>query len=84
MWFSKILMFYIRNMILSYQGMFDTQMSGDKTSSGESGFNMKALTSTKVGQNRCLNELASSVCMPHPFQMFYGNLAQLEKKNQKQ
>ena len=32
-------------------------------------------------RTRCPEEKASSVCMPHPLQMFYGNLTQLGKKS---
>ena len=32
-------------------------------------------------RTRCPEELASSVGMPHPLHMFYGNLAQLGKKS---
>ena len=32
--------------------MFDTQKSGDKTSSGEIGLNIRTFASPKVGQNQ--------------------------------
>ena len=35
----------------------------------------------KRDRTRCPEELASSVGMPHPLHMFYGNLAQLGKKS---
>ena len=34
-----------------YRGMFETQKSGDKTSSGEIGLNIRTLASPKVGQD---------------------------------
>ena len=49
----------------------------NKTSSGESGLNIR----TYVGHDQVIGELASSVGMPHPLQMFYGNLEQLGKKS---
>ena len=56
--------------------MFEIQKSGDKTSSGEIGLDIRTHASPKVGQDQ-----ASSVGMPHPLHMFYGNLAQLGKKS---
>ena len=35
----------------------------------------------KLDRTRCPEELASSVGMPHPLHMFYGNLVQLGKKS---
>ena len=35
-----------------YRGMFETQKSGDKTSSGEIGLNIRTLVSPKVGQDQ--------------------------------
>ena len=35
----------------------------------------------KWDRTRCSEEYASSVGMPHPLQMFYGNLSQLGKKS---
>ena len=35
-----------------YRGMFETQKSGDKTSSGEIGINIRTLASPKVGQDQ--------------------------------
>ena len=60
-----------------YRGMFEIQKSGDKTSSGEIGIDIRTLASPKVGQDQVQ---ASSVGMPHPLHMFYGNLSQLVKK----
>ena len=65
-----------------YRGMFKIQKSGYKTSK------VQRLVSTlenmqfqKWDRTRCLEEYASSVGMPHPLHMFYGNLAQLGKKS---
>ena len=35
-----------------YRGMFETQKSGNKTSSGDIGFNIRKLASPKVGQDQ--------------------------------
>ena len=35
-----------------YRGMFETQKSGDKTSSGEIGLNIRPNASPKVGQDK--------------------------------
>ena len=35
-----------------YRGMFETQKSGNKTSSGEMGLNIRTLASPKVGQDQ--------------------------------
>ena len=35
-----------------YRGMFETQKSGNKTSSGEIGLNIRTLASPKVGQGQ--------------------------------
>ena len=35
-----------------YRGMFETQKSGDKTSSGEIDLNIRTLASPKVGQDQ--------------------------------
>ena len=35
-----------------YRGMFETQKSGNKTSSGEIGLNIRTLASPKVGQDQ--------------------------------
>ena len=35
----------------------------------------------KWDRTRCPEELATSVGMPHPLQMFYGNLSQIGKKS---
>ena len=61
--------------------MFEIQKSGDKTSSGEIGLDIRTHASPKVGQDQVSGGEASSVGMPHPLHMFYGNLAQLGKKS---
>ena len=48
--------------------MFETQKSGNKTSSGEIGLDIRTHASPKVGHDQ-----VSSVGMPHPLQMFYGS-----------
>ena len=52
-----------------YRGMFETQKSRNKTSSGDIGLNIRILASPKVGQDQ-----VSPVGMPHPLQMPFGNL----------
>ena len=61
--------------------MLENQKSGNKTSSGEIGLNIRTLASPKVGQGQVSGGVTSSVGMPHPLQMFYGNLSQLSKKS---
>ena len=61
--------------------MFETQKSGNKTSSGEIGLNIRTLASPKVGQDQVAGGVTSSVGMPHSLQKFYGNLSQLGKKS---
>ena len=60
-----------------YRGMFEIQKSGDKTSSGEIGLDIKTHASPKVGQD----QVSGGVGMPYPLHMFNGNLAQLGKKS---
>ena len=36
----------------NYRGMFETQKSGNKTSSGESGLNIRTIASLNVGQDQ--------------------------------
>ena len=64
-----------------YRGMFKTQKSGNNTSSGEIGLNIRTPEVPKWDRTRCPEELASSVGMPQLLQMFYGNLSQLGKKS---
>ena len=61
--------------------MFEIQKSGDKTSSGEIGFDIRTHASPKVGQDQVSGGVSVLVGMPHPLHMFYGNLAQLGKKS---
>ena len=61
--------------------MFKIRKSGDKTSSGEIGLDIRTHASPKVGQDQVSGGVASSVGMPHPLHMFNGNLAQLGKKS---
>ena len=60
-----------------YRGIFEIQMSGDKTSSGEMGPDIRTHASPKVGQDQVSGGVTSSVGMPHPLHMFYGNLEQV-------
>ena len=52
--------------------MFETQKSGNKTSSGEIGLNIRTLASPKVGQDQVPGGISVLCYMPHPLQMFYG------------
>ena len=61
--------------------MFETQKSGNKTSSGEIGLNIRPLASPKVGQDQVSGGVNVLCGMPHPEQMFYGKLSQLGKKS---
>ena len=56
-----------------HRGMFEIQKSGNKTSSGDIGLDIRTHASPKVGQDQVSGGV--SVGMPHPLQMFYGNLA---------
>ena len=60
-----------------YRGVFEIQRSGNKTSSGEIGLDIRTHASPKVGQD----QVSGGVSMPHPLHMFNGNLAQLGKKS---
>ena len=55
--------------------MFEIQKSGDKTSSGEIGLDIRTHPSLKEGQDQVSGGV-SVLCMPHPLHMLYGNLAQ--------
>ena len=44
--------------------MFETQKSGNKTSSGEIGLNIRTFASPKMGQDQVSGGVASSVGMP--------------------
>ena len=59
-----------------YRGMFEIQKSGDKTSSGEIGLDIRTHASPKVGQDQVSGGV-SVLC----WHMFYGNLAKLGKKS---
>ena len=61
--------------------MFETQKSGNKTSPGEIGLNIRTLASLKVGQGQVSGGVSVLLGMPHPLQIFYGNISQLGKKS---
>ena len=61
--------------------MFETQKSGNKTSSGEIGLNFRILASPKVGQDQVSGGVTILCWMPQSLQMFYENLSQLGKKS---
>ena len=61
--------------------MLKTQKSGNKTSSGEISLDIRTYASPKVGQDQVSGGVSVFVGMPHPLQMFNGNLAQLGKKS---
>ena len=66
--------------------MFETQKSRNETNSGDIGLNIRdscsySLASPKVGQDQVSGGVSVPVGMPHPLQMFYGNLSQLGKKS---
>ena len=56
--------------------IFETQMSVHKVQERIVS-TLEHLKVPKWDRTRCLEDLASSVGMPHPLQMFYGNLSQL-------
>ena len=58
--------------------MFESQKSGNKTSSAEIGLEIRTHASPKVGQDQVSGGV--SVLCWHRLQMFYGNLTQLGKK----
>ena len=62
----KMYFFIVSKQKQKYRGMFETQKSGNATSSGEIGLNI--IASPKVWQDQ-----VSSVGMPHPLQMFSRN-----------
>ena len=57
-----------------YRGMLEIQMSGDKTSSGGIGLDIRTHASPKVGQDQVSGGVSVPVSMPHPLQMPHGNL----------
>ena len=65
---------------ISTEGCSKFKRSGDKTSSGDIS-TLEHMQVPKWDRTRCPEEKASSVGMPHPLHMFYGNLAQLGKKS---
>ena len=52
LWYKERLMTYNIKQKQKYGGMFETQKSEDKTSSGEIGLNIRKLASPKVGQDQ--------------------------------
>ena len=63
----------------STEGCSKLKKSGNKTSSGKISI-LEHLQVPKWDRTRCPEEQASSDGMPHPLQMFNGNLSQLGKK----
>ena len=61
--------------------MFETQKSGDKTSSREIVLNIRALASPTVGHDQVSGGVSVICLHAAPVEMFYGNLAQLRKKS---
>ena len=62
-----------------YRGVFEIQKSGDKTSSGEIGLDIRTHASPKVGQDQVSGGV--SVLCWHAAPVAYGNLVQLGKKS---
>ena len=61
--------------------MFEIQKSGDKTSSGEIGLDIRTHASPKVGQDQVSGGVSVLCWHTAPVAMFYGNLVQLGKKS---
>ena len=61
-----------------YRGMFGSQKVRKQE---RLVWTLEHMQVAKWDRTRCPEEEASSVGMPHPLQMFYGNLAQLDKKS---
>ena len=59
--------------------MFETQKSGNKTSSGEIGLNIRTLASPKVGQDQVSGGVSVLCWHATPVAMFYGDLMLLGK-----
>ena len=57
-----------------YRGMFETQNSGHKTSSGDIGLNIRTLASPKVGQDQVSGGVSVPCRHATSLQMPYGNL----------
>ena len=64
-----------------YQGMLETQTSGNKTNSGEIGLNIRTLASPKVRQDQVIGGVSVLFLAYRTRCMFYENLAQLGKKS---
>ena len=58
--------------------MFETQKSGNKTSSEEIGLNIRTLVSPEVGQDQVSGGV---IIMPHPLQIFNENLSRFGKRS---
>ena len=54
-----------------YRGVFEFQKSGDKTSSGDIGFDIRIHASPKVGQDQVSGGV-SVLCWPETFAFFTG------------
>ena len=54
--------------------MFETQKSGNKTSSGDIGLNYRTFATPKVGQDQVPGGVSILCWHAAPLQMFYGNL----------
>ena len=61
--------------------MFETQKSGNKTSSGKIDLNIRTLASPKVGQDQVSGGVIVLCGMPHPLHMFYETLTKLGIKS---
>ena len=57
---STLYMYYLSEAKQKYLGMFETQKSGNKTSSGEIGLDIRTLASPKVG----LDQVSGGVSVP--------------------
>ena len=64
-----------------YRGMFETQKSGNKTSSGEICLDIRTHASPKVGQDQVSGGVSVLCWHAAPLQMFYLYLTELGKKS---
>ena len=64
-----------------YRQMFVNQKSGDKTSSGEIGLDIRTHASPKVGQDQVSGGVSVICWHAVPVALIYGNLAQLGRKS---
>ena len=65
-----------------YRGMFETQKSRNKTSSGDIGLNIRTLASPKVGQDQVSGGVSVLCWHAAPVaNVIYGNISQLGKKS---